>query len=84
MTSSGHWYHVQMYFTINTSTNKYTMQNVWVKDTSTNTAVQDSSSAFSFGVTHTTGHGNSLDVQEDGNNNHTYSATYDKINIFRW
>lgn len=84
LTAFGHWYHVQMYFTINTGTNQYTVQNVRVTDTSTNTVVQDSSSAFSFGVTLTTGHGNSVDVQEDGNNNHTYSATYDKINIFRW
>jgi hypothetical protein len=84
LTAAGHWYHVQMYFTINTGTNKYTVQNVRVTDTTLNSVVQDSSSTFSFGVTNTTGHGNSIDVQQDGNNNHTYSATYDKINIIRW
>lgn len=84
LTAAGHWYHVQMYFTIDTSTNKYTVQNVRVTDTTTNSVVQDSSTPFSFGVTTTTGHGNSIDVQEDGNNNHTYVATYDKINIIRW
>src|SRR5229473_114069 len=39
--------------------------------------------AFTFGGTLTTGHGNGIDIQEDGNNNHTYPVAYDKINVIR-
>lgn len=82
--SYGHWYRVQMYFTLNTSAFNYTLRNVRVTDTTTNSVVQDSTAAFTFGGTLTTGHGNGIDIQEDGNNNHTYPVTYDKINVIRW
>jgi len=54
-----------------------------VKDTTTNTIVQDSTAAFTFKGT-IDSHGNSIDIQEDGNNNHSYGATYDKLIILRW
>lgn len=84
LSSYGHWYHVQMYFTLNTSASKYTLQNVRVKDTSTNTVVEDLAPALTFGATLTTAHGNSIDIQLDGNNNQTFPVTYDKINVIRW
>jgi len=83
LTSAGHWYHVQIYLTVDTSTFTYTIQDMRVKDTTTNTIVQDSTAAFTFKGT-IDSHGNSIDIQEDGNNNHSYGATYDKLIILRW
>lgn len=83
VSSAGHWYHVQMYFTVDAGSFTYTLHNVRVKDTNLNSILQDSSAAFTFkGVIGN--HGNGIDVQLDGNNNHTYAATYDKITITRW
>jgi hypothetical protein len=82
--SYGHWYHVQMYFTLNTGAHNYTLQNVRVKDTSTNTVVEDLAPVVTFAATNTTAHGNGIDIQEDGNNNATFPVTYDKIQVIRW
>lgn len=82
--SYGHWYHVQMYFTLNTVAANYTLQNVRVKDTSANSVVEDLAPVLTFGAANTPNHGNGIDVQEDGNNNHTFPVTYDKITVIRW
>jgi hypothetical protein len=83
LTSQGHWYHVQMYFTVDASTFTYTLHNLRVKDTTLNSVVEDSGTAFTFkGVN--SSHGNSLDIQLDGNQNHTYHSDFDKLTIIRW
>src|SRR6185312_4280975 len=83
LTSIGHWYHVQMYFTVDASTFHYTIHNLRVKDTTLNSVVEDSITAFTFkGVNKN--HGNAFDVQLDGNHDHTYHADFDKLNIIRW
>ena len=83
MTAAGHWYHVQMYFTLDASTFTYTLRNLRVKDTTLNSVLEDDSVLFTFkGLIDN--HGNSIDTQLDGNNNHSYGVTYDKIVVTRW
>ena len=84
LTEFGHWFHVQMYFTLDVGLKQYTVQNVRVKDTSINSVVLDVAPGLTFGAENTSGHGNGIDVQLDGYGNHTFPVTYDKINIIRW
>lgn len=83
LTAYGHWFHVQMYFTLNVSARQYTVQNIRVTDTSINSVVLDVAPALTF-TADSVAHGNSIDVQLDGYGNHTFPVTYDKINVIRW
>jgi len=88
LSTVGHWYHVQMYFTLNLTAKTYTLEKIRVTDTSTSPAsiVQDQIMGSSRATFHqaTASHNNGLDIQLDGTNGKSYSATYDKLTISRW
>jgi len=83
MSSAGHWYHVQMYFTLDPGGATYIVQNVRIKDTSTNTVLVDVAPALTFAADFAS-HGNGVDVQLDGYGDNMFPVTFDKINIIRW
>ena len=86
LSTVGHWYHVQMYFTIDLSAQTYTLEKIRVTDTTSNTIVQDATLGSSLALFHHAGqsHGDGIDLQLDGTNGQSSSATYDKLTISRW
>ena len=86
LTVAQRWYHVQMYFTLDLSSLKYSLQRLRVTDTSTNSIVQDVWGPFGQFAPDDpkNNHGKGLNVQLTGNNGESYSAEYDEITIDRW
>ncbi len=83
LTSSGHWYHVQMHFVVNSST-QYTVQEIKVTDVTTNTVVTNTNLGLTLSGTGSVDHGHSIDVQLDGKNNLSFNVYYDQITVSRW
>ena len=83
LTSAGHWYHVQMHFVVNSST-QYTVQEIKITDVTTNTVVTNTNLGLALSGTLSVDHGHSIDVQLDGKNNLGFNVYYDQITVSRW
>jgi len=83
ITQANHTYHVQMHFIASSGT--YEVAHVKVTDTTTGTVVQNDQNLGVFNsVGSDSGHGNSLDVQEDVPGSASLAASYQNITLVRW